>query len=94
MHQLAREGRLCALLLITSIPALAGPTQRPDEPDAAASPVYYSSLLQDYPFFRRAEMADWRAVNDTVRRLGGPMGHMTMPAESGEHPAEGQGGTP
>ncbi|MEW5972401.1 MAG: hypothetical protein AB1713_01435 [Pseudomonadota bacterium] len=97
MHPLARHGRACALLLITSVPALAGPAHSPEQPDVAVPPVHYLSAFDDYPPFRQAERAAWRAVNDTARQLGGHMGHMPMtPAALGEQPPHGHehGGTP
>jgi len=97
MHILARHGRACALLLITSAPAMAGLVPAPEQPDAAVPPVHYRSAFDDYLSFRRAELANWPTVNDTVRQLGGHLGHMpTAPSPLGEHPQHdhGHGGTP
>ncbi|MEW6444731.1 MAG: hypothetical protein ACOZAQ_02080 [Pseudomonadota bacterium] len=95
MHTLARHGRACALVLITSTPTLAAPAPGPEQPDALVPTVHYRSVFDDYAPFRRAELAAWRAMNDTIRQLGGHMGHMPMtPATLGEHPPHGHGGKP
>lgn len=80
MPPLARHGRACALLMIASAPALAGPGQPPEQADAPVPPTHYRSVFADDAPFRHA-LAPWRAVNDTVGRLGGHMGHMpALPA--------------
>jgi len=84
MHTLARHGRACALLMMTSTQALAGPGQPPEQADAPVPPPHYPSAFADYALFRHA-LAPWRAVNDTVGRLGGHMGHMpALPATPDE----------
>lgn len=50
----------------------------------------YRSVLADYMPYRAAEMADWRAANATVGRLGGHMGHVEpQPKEPERGPAAG-----
>ncbi len=44
----------------------------------------YRPALADYHPYREVELADWRAVNDLVGRLGGHLGHS-------EPPGKGQG---
>lgn len=95
MYTLARHGRACALLLITSAPVMAGPEQA----DAAAPPTQYRSAFGDYTPFRQTELAPWRAVNDTARQLGGHMGHLPQAPGTPSPPqphvhGHGHGGTP
>jgi len=54
-----------------------------------APPTYplleYRPALADYVPYRETGLADWRAVNAAVERLGGHMGHARTPS-SGHDP--------
>ncbi len=59
----------------------------------AASAGEYQSAIADYAPYRDGPLADWRAVNDEVGRLGGHGGHLMEGATVG-HDAHAGHGTP
>lgn len=85
MNPLTWHGRACVLLIMASAQALAGPGQPPEQADAPVPPTHYRSVFDGYMPFRH-ELATWRAVNDTVGRLGGHMGHMPQLPASPDEP--------
>lgn len=91
MHILARHAGTLALPLILSAPLMAD--TGPEHAEATVPPVHYRSAFDHHHPFLRAELADWREVNDTVRQLGGHMGHMPMtPASPDAQQAHDHGG--
>lgn len=62
-----------ALTALLTAPALA------DTPPVLPR-LEYRPVLADYVPDREIALADWRAVNATVERLGGHMGHARLPS--------------
>lgn len=58
----------------------------PADPKAAVPSVPYRSAFEAYAAQREAELADWRAVNAEMERLGGHRGHV---AGGGTHTGHG-----
>ena len=58
--------------------------------DAAASapPAKYESTFENYRSFREVPIADWRALNDEVGRVGG---HIGIFRGAGAHAGDGAG---
>jgi len=76
------------LVLSALLPLLAQGQDEPVHPR-----LEYRPVLADYVPYRETEMADWRAANDTVGRLGGHMGHVEpQPEEPKRRPAAGPSG--
>lgn len=74
---------------LASSPAVAASTE------VAVPAAQYRSAFEGYRPFREEPVADWRAVNEEVGRVGGHIGIMRPPsgpagrAESGQPPARG-----
>lgn len=72
-----------------SLPALlAALLAAPAQAEVVAPPyplLEYRSGLADYAPWREVGLADWRALNDEVGRLGGHMGHAKEAANGHEH---------
>jgi hypothetical protein len=70
--------------------ALASPlfaaTPAPADPSAPAPPVSYKSAFESYRGYREEPLADWRAVNDEVGRIGEHVGIFRAPAAAGGQP--------
>jgi hypothetical protein len=49
-------------------------TPAPTDPSAASPEVTYRSAFENYRGYRDEPLADWRAVNDEVARIGGHVG--------------------
>jgi hypothetical protein len=64
--------RLVATALVCAV-AAAG-AQTPDPRDRAAAPPAYRSAYEGYRPYVEEPAAPWRAVNDTVGRVGGHVG--------------------
>jgi hypothetical protein len=71
-------------LLLGSPATLAQSTARPDpaDPRLTVPAPATGSAYAGYRGFRDEPLADWRAVNDEMRRLGGPAGHMRDAAKA------------
>lgn len=68
------------------------PVARPDpaDPRLSGPPPATESAFAGYRSFRDEPPADWRAVNDEVRGLGGHAGHVrdaAAPADRGDRAA-------
>jgi hypothetical protein len=79
----------CALL--GPLAALAQPGARPDpaDPQVSTPPPVRESAFAGYRGYRDEPLADWRAVNDDVREVGGHAGHIrdgTAPTDRGATP--------
>ncbi|NWG76100.1 MAG: hypothetical protein HXY24_16125 [Rubrivivax sp.] len=86
-----------------TLPALlAALLAAPAQAEVAAPPyplLEYRPVLADYAPSREVGLADWRALNDEVGRLGGHAGHATGDAghahrQGGAEATAGQGGAP
>jgi hypothetical protein len=69
---------LASALLLGSPAALAQTGARPDpaDPRLGAPPLAAESAFAGYRSYRDEPLADWRAVNDEMRGLGGHAGHI------------------
>jgi hypothetical protein len=86
-------------LSLAAASALAQTTgARPDpaDPRLSAPPPATESAFAGYRSFRDEPLADWRAVNDEVRGLGGHGGHIrdAAPAASPTPPPAGERAAP
>ena len=54
--------------------AQTAPQPDPRDPKAPVQPAEYRSAFADYRRYSEPEIADWRAVNDEVARVGGHLG--------------------
>jgi hypothetical protein len=83
---------LASALLLGAPAALAQAATRPDpaDPRLTVPAPATESAYAGYRGFRDEPPADWRAVNDEVRGLGGHAGHIrdgAAPADQSEPPA-------
>ncbi len=84
---------LASALLLGASSALAqtaGARPDPADPRLRVPPPATESAFTGYRGFRDEPLADWRAVNDEVRGLGGHAGHIreqAAPADRAESPA-------
>lgn len=83
---------LALALLLGSPAALAQSGARPDpaDPRLGAPPPATESAFAGYRSYRDEPLADWRAVNDEMRGLGGHAGHIRdtgSPADRAPPPA-------
>jgi hypothetical protein len=90
---------LASVLLLGSAAALAQTTgERPDPADARLSvpAPTTESAFAGYRSFRDEPLADWRAVNEEVRGLGGHAGHIrdAAPPASRTPPPAGERAAP
>lgn len=69
---------LASALLLGSPATLAQTGARPDpaDPRLSAPPPATESAFAGYRSYRDEPLADWRAVNEEVRGLGGHAGHI------------------
>ena len=69
---------MASALLLGSSAALAQMVARPDpaDPRLSSPPPAAESAFASYRSYRDEPLADWRAVNDEVRGLGGHGGHI------------------
>jgi hypothetical protein len=67
-----------ALWLGPAVALAQTPAPRPDpaDPRVSSPPAASDSAFAGYRGFREEPPADWRAVNDAVRGLGGHAGHI------------------
>lgn len=67
---------LCALAMCLAGAAAAqnAPQTDPRDPKASARAAEYRSAFADYRPYQEPEIADWRALNDEVGRVGGHLG--------------------
>jgi hypothetical protein len=63
----------------------------PTDPGVPVPAPDYSSAFSDYRAYREPEIADWRAVNDEVARIGG---HIGIFRSGGFGPGESTGSRP
>ncbi len=89
---------LASALLLGSPAALGQTAARPDpaDPRLSVPAPTTESAFAGYRSFRDEPLADWRAVNDEMRTLGGHAGHIrerAAPADRTE-PAAGDRATP
>jgi hypothetical protein len=59
-----------AAMALAAMPAIANPTD-PANPQAAVRPLVHRSTLAGRTAPDHPELADWRAVNERVRAVGG-----------------------
>ena len=77
---------LLGVSLASAVSAWAAELQ-PTDPAASAPPVTYRSAFEGYRLFRDEAIADWRAVNEEVGRVGGHIGIMGGAGGHGGHGA-------
>lgn len=67
---------LCALAIVVAGAAAAqdAPQTDPRDPKAPVQPAGYRSAFTDYRPYDEPEIANWRAVNEEVGRVGGHLG--------------------
>ncbi len=77
---------LCALAMSVAGAAVAqnAPQTDPRDPKASAQPAEYRSAFADYRPYKEPEIADWRALNDEVGRVGGHLGIARGKKEAGK----------
>ena len=83
---------MASALLLGSSAALAQTAARPDpaDPRLSGPAPATESAFAGYRGFRDEPLADWRAVNDEMRALGGHAGHIRdggVPADRAAPPA-------
>jgi hypothetical protein len=78
--------RITLVLALGAPAALAQTAARPDpaDPRLSSPPPATASAFAGYRSFRDEPLADWRAVNDEMRTLGGHAGHVRDGAVPGE----------
>ena len=76
-------------LLLGSAAVLAQTGARPDpaDPRLSVPAPATESAYAGYRSFREEPLADWRAVNDDMRALGGHAGHIRGPAPAANREA-------
>jgi hypothetical protein len=88
---------LTSALLLGSAAALAQtPAARPDpaDPRLSVPAPTTESAFAGYRGYRDEPLADWRAVNDEMRALGGHAGHIRDAAPADRAPPAGDRVTP
>lgn len=73
MHKRIMWGAL-AMVVAGAAAAEKAPPPSPADPTGRAQPAQYRSAFADYRRYDEPEIADWRAVNDEVGRVGGHLG--------------------
>jgi hypothetical protein len=63
-----------AMVVAGAAAAQNAPQPGPADPKARTQPAEYRSAFTDYRRYSEPEIADWRAVNDEVARVGGHLG--------------------
>jgi hypothetical protein len=82
--------------LLSPLAALAQTSARPDpaDPGLRAPAPAMESAFAGYRSYRDEPLADWRAVNDEVRAVGGHAGHIRDNPAPAEHGAAPTGDSP
>ena len=83
----ARRPLLSCIGLALASPLFAA-TPAPTDPSASVPAAGYKSAFESYRGYREEPLADWRAVNDEVGRIGGHAGIFRAPAAAGGRPVE------
>ncbi|MGZ8209723.1 MAG: hypothetical protein ACXWUH_04380 [Burkholderiales bacterium] len=88
MHKISRYCLIGSMMLPASPvpgqqPARAAPSQT-----GAATTLPYESAFSGYRAYRDESIADWRAINDEVGRIGGHIGIVGGAGHSGHGPAK------
>lgn len=75
-----------AMAALMGLPLIAAAQANPADPGTSAPTLGYQSVFSDYKPWQDIKLADWRAVNDTVRdaaaKGGGHGGHGAAPASA------------